>query len=121
YHAVAGRGTARARAGIGNPNALTMARHTLQVGRTAAARHEVGPPDAPGSVPGKAASVHGVRLRPRARARPRAQACRALIARSATQAARQPLHATGRVPAWAPASQAANSSPASRALLRGGG
>jgi hypothetical protein len=37
------------------------------------------------------------------------------------EAAPQPLHSTGRVPSWASATQAANSCPASRVLLRGGG
>jgi hypothetical protein len=98
-----------------------MAGRKRQVGCTAVARHEVGPLDATGSVPDKAASVRGFRSWPRSWGRPRAQARCAHLARSATQAARQPLHCTGRVPSWAPATQAASSCPASRALLCGGG
>jgi hypothetical protein len=47
---------ARIVSGIGQSNALTMARRKRQVGCTAPARHEVGPLDAAGSVPEKAAS-----------------------------------------------------------------
>jgi len=108
-----------ARTGISN--ALPTVRPTLQVERTAAVRPEVGPPVAPGSVPEKAANVHGVRFRPHSRARSRARARWAHIARSTTQATRQPLYATRRAPAWALATQAPKPCSASCALTRGGG
>ena len=99
--------------GTGNSIALTMAPRKGQVGCTAAARHAVGAPDESGRVSVAAAGVHGVRSRPRSRARLRAQARCAHRTRSLTRAARQPLHSTGWVPARAPATQAANSHPAS--------
>jgi hypothetical protein len=84
--------------GVGSSSALTMARRKRQVGGKAAARHEGGPPDAPCSVPEKAASVHGLRCGPRSRARPGAQARCAHIARTANRAARQPLHCCASAP-----------------------
>jgi hypothetical protein len=90
--------------GIGISNALTLARRKRRVGSRAAEWREADPLLAPGRVCDRAAGVHGVRSWPRSRARRRARARCAHIARSVTQAARQPLHATERVPAWAPAS-----------------
>ncbi len=55
--------------GIGNSNALTLARRKRRVGSKAAERREADPLLAPGRVCDRAAGVHGVRFRPRARAR----------------------------------------------------
>ena len=59
--------------GIGNSNALTLARRKRRVGSRAAERREADPLLAPGRVCDRAAGVHGVRFWPRSRARPRAR------------------------------------------------